>query len=181
MKHSEAIKIAEEIRELLRPACERIEIAGSLRRMKPDVGDIELVCIPLAGVNILGERVNESGPLCDLINAQGWPVVKKGEKYKRFTVGEIDVDLFICDPQTWGVIYTLRTGGAEFSHQLVTPRKFGGLMPSFLNFKDGRIWHGRQALETPQEKDVFSALSLHYIPPESRSAEHASWWKTRIK
>ena len=43
-----ALMLAQGLIETLRPHCERIEIAGSLRRGKPDVGDIELVCIPKA-------------------------------------------------------------------------------------------------------------------------------------
>ncbi|MBZ0315428.1 MAG: hypothetical protein K8L91_03345 [Anaerolineae bacterium] len=41
-----ARRIAEEIQDMLAPACERIIIAGSIRREKADVGDIELVIEP---------------------------------------------------------------------------------------------------------------------------------------
>src|SRR5438270_8448835 len=37
---------AEAICRLLEPACQRIEIAGSIRRMAALVGDIEIVCTP---------------------------------------------------------------------------------------------------------------------------------------
>lgn len=43
---SEAKTIALEIYELLKPHCERIKIAGSIRREKAFVNDIEIVCIP---------------------------------------------------------------------------------------------------------------------------------------
>lgn len=46
MKHSEALAVAEALRDYLAPACVRIEIAGSIRREKPEVKDIELVCEP---------------------------------------------------------------------------------------------------------------------------------------
>lgn len=39
--------IAEQVRKALAPACERIEIAGSVRRERPEVHDIEIVAIPL--------------------------------------------------------------------------------------------------------------------------------------
>jgi len=76
MELEKAKAIAEQIRVLLRPACNRIEIAGSIRRRKPEVGDIELLCIPkyFAGVDqldrelgalmiqrILGFRLNKLG------------------------------------------------------------------------------------------------------------------------
>ena len=46
MKYEEALKIAEEVKALLAPHCLRIEIAGSIRRKKPEVKDIEIVAYP---------------------------------------------------------------------------------------------------------------------------------------
>ena len=46
MEYSKAILIAEKVKAELAPHCERIEIAGSLRRKKEFVGDIEIVAIP---------------------------------------------------------------------------------------------------------------------------------------
>ncbi len=46
MKLDKALEIAERTKKLLAPYCERIEIAGSIRRKKPEVKDIELVAIP---------------------------------------------------------------------------------------------------------------------------------------
>ena len=44
--HAEAQAIAQEVVEQLRPHCERIVVAGSIRRKKSEVGDIEIVAIP---------------------------------------------------------------------------------------------------------------------------------------
>ena len=38
--------VAAALRELLEPACARVEIAGSIRRRKAKVGDLELVASP---------------------------------------------------------------------------------------------------------------------------------------
>ena len=46
MEYEVAIEIAEKVKALLLPHCERIEIAGSVRRKKPNVKDIEIVAIP---------------------------------------------------------------------------------------------------------------------------------------
>ena len=45
------LPITERLVSILAPFCERIEIAGSLRRLKPEVGDIELVVIPKLGAD----------------------------------------------------------------------------------------------------------------------------------
>ena len=46
MKHADALTIALGLVERLRPACTRIEIAGSVRRGYAEVKDIEIVAIP---------------------------------------------------------------------------------------------------------------------------------------
>jgi DNA polymerase/3'-5' exonuclease PolX len=39
-------RIADQWMEKLRPLCDRVEVAGSIRRQKTDVGDVELVALP---------------------------------------------------------------------------------------------------------------------------------------
>lgn len=47
MNLEEASKLADEIVEELKSACERIEVAGSIRRKKPDgIKDVEIVAVP---------------------------------------------------------------------------------------------------------------------------------------
>ncbi len=46
MRFEKAYSIAERVMKLLKPFCDRIEIAGSLRREKEEVKDIEIVAIP---------------------------------------------------------------------------------------------------------------------------------------
>ena len=59
MELEKAKAIAEELKSLLEPACEKMVIAGSIRRQKPEVGDIELLCIPryVTGVDQLDMEV----------------------------------------------------------------------------------------------------------------------------
>lgn len=45
MKLEQALPIAERIKSELAPYCSRIEIAGSIRRERQIVNDIEIVCI----------------------------------------------------------------------------------------------------------------------------------------
>jgi DNA polymerase/3'-5' exonuclease PolX len=42
----EAEPLAAQLAELLEPACVCVEVAGSVRRQRPEVKDIEIVCIP---------------------------------------------------------------------------------------------------------------------------------------
>ena len=175
--------IAEEIKSLLEPGCERIEIAGSLRRRRGTVKDIEIVAEPILDEqrdlfqHVAGYRSRLSPILLRLIEERFLaPAGKDGERYKRFRVlGEIDpkLDLFIVRPPAqWGVIFAIRTGPAEFSRRLVTPRKHGGLLPAHLRVKDGAVRRRgnlAQIIETPTEEALFRFLEIDWIPPEERA------------
>jgi DNA polymerase/3'-5' exonuclease PolX len=179
--------IADELVELLRPMCDRIEIAGSLRRGRPEVGDIEIVAIARSVIDrdLFGERFDRDGldVLCNVLAGEGklrprldsrgrgaW-----GPKYKRLWFREIPVDLFVVSsPAQYGVILAIRTGPAEYSKKLVTPSHFlsGGMMPPGMRCHDGALWRRHGALEdlivTPDEADVYRAIGADYVAPEDR-------------
>ena len=116
------------LRQQLAPYCERIEIAGSIRRRKPECGDIELVAIPKIEpvVDLLGETVDQRS-LLDQVLLDRYTVLKGKDKYKQVLVDDVPVDIFIQpDPATWGVNFAIRTGSADFAKWLVTSRFDGG-------------------------------------------------------
>lgn len=173
LPRAEALALAERAIDLLRPVCQRIEIAGSLRRQKPDVGDIEIVCIPrtiqyqdLFGNLLPVESVLDNSDIPELIGK----VLKNGPHFKQIDLGPCNLDLFITTREQWGVIFTIRTGSADFSHALVTPRNQGGLLPSYLQVKEGRIIHRStgKMYDTYEEADVFKVMGLKWIEPEDR-------------
>lgn len=175
MPLARAETLAQHLYEHLAPGCYRLEVAGSLRRRKPDIGDIEFVAIPRFEDNLFGEPGHSSLDFYieRMLASALIECVKGGEKYKQFRVPSYhcNLDLFIVQPETWGVIFTLRTGPKEFSHRLVTPRRQGGFCPAHLRFDVGRIWtrtSPAQALDTPEEADVFRVLGLSWVEPRER-------------
>lgn len=173
-----ARKLADKIVKVLAPACERIEIAGSIRRQKPVVGDIEIVCVPIMDVktNLFNEVVSEeplllNRLLADLLSSKRiLPPTKNGEKFKQFGVPAVEgltVDLFITTPEKWGVIFAIRTGGADFSRKMVTKKQYGGYLPDSLVVSEGRVYRGGIALPTPEESDFFDILG-EWVPPQDR-------------
>ena len=110
-----AYKIAKEVLEQLRPHCIRAEIAGSIRRKKLEVGDIEIVAIPKP----YSIGLFESG-IASIVNK--WKTVK-GElpcKYSQRILPEgIKLDLFLPEEENWGLIFALRTGSADYSHKVL--------------------------------------------------------------
>jgi len=183
MEYVEALELAYRLRADLARFCERVVIAGSLRRRCAQIGDIELVAIPKMEVatDLFG-RVTERRALLDEYLARRYEVVKGGEKYKQIRLpgSEMVCDLFLQpDPATWGVNLAIRTGSADFARWLVTDRLHGGGKPNHLAIRDARVWDGSVALETPEEEDFFEVLGVRWIEPEERVS--GLWGKEREK
>lgn len=164
-----ARRLADEVVEVLLPGCERIEVAGSVRRKKAMVSDIDLVCVAREAQTLFqaGSLVSLPGIIALAVDQRGWKLLKNGPHQKKIDIGPLAVELYITTPAQWGVMFLLRTGDAEFSHWCVTARKFGGALPSNMQIADGRVWQGG-ALDTPEEMDVFNALRLKWIDPQYR-------------
>jgi DNA polymerase/3'-5' exonuclease PolX len=182
MELDKAIWIAGEIMDELRPSCERVAVAGSVRRGNPEVKDIEIVVEPFSNVvkvDIFGTKEYQYN--IDIIEEellQLGDLIKNGNKYKQCRLRQgINLDLFIVTyPAQWGVIYTIRTGPPEFSHWIVTPRNKGGALPSYARVKDGAVWTGGTMIQMSEEKDFFDFLNMAMIPPRNRKP----WWGARV-
>jgi len=190
MNLSKARAHAETIRAAFAPACARIEIAGSVRREKADeIKDVELLMIPAPHRPMFGKFGAPILWLMDDLLEQG--ILRKrmdkagraawGSLYQRawWKIGDatVPLDLFSCEPGNWGAMLALRTGPDDFSHRLVTPRRFGGAMPENLRQEDGWLRRGggritevvEEKVDTPEESDYFSALGLPMLPPSERT------------
>jgi DNA polymerase/3'-5' exonuclease PolX len=194
----EARVLADEVVDLLETATERIAVAGSIRRGRPDVGDVEIVAIPavtlvveqtdmftsrLVPVDWLDQKcriLRDEGVFADRLDKNGH--ASFGAKYKRLTYKGVPLDLFATQPDQWGVILLLRTGPAEFNQQLVLKRSQGGWLTRGFFFRDGRLWKlpppydaslvdQAVAVPTHEEQDVFRALGYRYLRPEERGSE----------
>lgn len=203
MKHADALKIAQGLVERLRPGCTRIEIAGSVRRGKADVKDIEIVAIPdLTPLPPPRPMFGQPRPqwhktaldkLVFELCLEGWMRPNMaGPKYKKLKIdlthfGMKDefvlLDLFLVTPPAeWGVQMVIRTGPAEFSHWVVTRVRNGGAMKNTHRVQDGAVWLGDREeknpdpstkLSMPEEIDFLKFLGLDWIEPGEREAR----WK----
>jgi len=169
---SEAEAIANKLIAILAPYCERIEIAGSIRRKKPEVGDIEIVTIPkmFSENDLFGALMGRHSALDDFDYSQIGTLVKGGSRYKQIELtGGISLDLFIVlPPAQWGVIFMIRTGPDTFSKRMVKQINIGGYLPSIYSVKDGVVVHHGGFIPMPEEKDYFDLCGMMVIPPEQR-------------
>lgn len=182
MRLEDATVLAGEVRDLLRPACSRIEIAGGVRRGKTEPHDIEIVAAPKWGnifgyfgdeqtVNMLDSAVIlllEKGTLTQGDPDKAGKKAPCGPKYYRLKYRGEKLDLFVViPPAQWGTVFLIRTGDAEFSHAFVTR-----LWAYGLKSKDGHIEDNQGNIQpTPEEIDAFRLCRLPYIEPASRTLQ----------
>jgi DNA polymerase/3'-5' exonuclease PolX len=163
-KYAEAYAIALNVLEQLRPHCYRIEIAGSIRRKKPDVGDIEIVAIPKP----FSIGLFESG-IATVVNK--WKKVKGDLKYgnskytQRILPEGIRLDMFFAEEGNWGQILAIRTGSAEYSHSVLAK----GWVQKGFKSEAGYLFREGERYEIREEKDLFKIIGLSYIGPENRN------------
>ena len=177
---SEARDIAVKVLNHVKSATTRIEIAGSIRREKPVVGDIELVAIVEDQEKLLrllgdfGQTIKPGVP-----GVVPWSP-KPGAKYIRARLSEgMNLDLFVANPDNWGGLFLMRTGSASGSDG----NAFNGFVPGcFSRWKKlsggGRMTDvmptmpdGTQ-LPIPEEQDFFHLLEMDFVPPVERTGRN---------
>ena len=190
MNLTDARAIAENLVEQMRPFCERVEIAGSVRREQAECRDIEIVAIPkietaTVTVGLFGETAEVTKNLLHewaispekrdmwikpgTSETHAWSPKADGKYWRALLnteAGEIKLDLFLCGERNWGAILLIRTGSAEFSQAVVTHAKNIG-RPC----KDGFFHQSGVPVETLEEARVFEMLGLEYVEPALRRGE----------
>lgn len=171
MKLEKAKAIAEELKELLAPACERIEIAGSIRRQKPEPSDIELLCIPrfVGGVDQLDRELG-----CLMLkqifdhrrNKRGSIMYGPKNKLLLHKPSGIGVDIFSTTEECWPVALVVRTGGKSTNQEIATRAIERGMR--FHAYGRGFTLPDGGELVCLREVDVFQAVGLRYLDPWER-------------
>lgn len=146
----------------LEPHCETISLVGSIRRERPTIGDIEIVCVP---------KPYEATPLfasglATVVNQ--WEKVR-GELPCRYTQRLLPcgmkLDLFMVYPDGYGLQRAIRTGSARWSHEVLARawvragfHSDGGL----LRRADGSV------VPVRTEPELFRLIGLPWVHPRDR-------------
>jgi len=137
------------------PHAVRLSVAGSLRRCRETVGDVDLVL--------------SSEKPADIARAfAAHPTVKEGvaREKDRITVlltSGLQADLRIVPDEQFPTVLHHVTGSEEHRLQLQTRAQDQGL-----RLDERGLFRGEQPLPCADEAALFAALGLDYIPPELR-------------
>ena len=153
---SEALPRAESIVTELKKldAVAKITIAGSLRRMRETIGDIDLLV-----VSNRPRAVMAAFTCLDGVE----DIVAKGDTKSSIILKGIDVDLRVVDEASFGAAAHYFTGS---KHHNIRIRELG--MKQGLKINEYGIFRGDQRIGGDDEADVFASVGLAYIPPELR-------------
>ena len=155
-----ALTIAEDVAAYLKtaPGVGRVSVAGSLRRMRETVGDIDILASGRKGAEII--RYLASYPKVRRVLAEG---TTKGSFVVDSDFGERQVDVRIVDDSEYGAALQYFTGSKAHSIKLRGMAKDRGLKIS-----EYGVFRGEKKIAGRDEEEVYAALGLPLFPPEMR-------------
>ncbi len=152
-----ALPIAEEIARQIDalPGTARVIIAGSARRMKETVGDIDILTIAEDGEATIRAFVHFP-QVRDILAAgdtKGSVVLHNG----------LQVDLRVVPSESYGAALHYFTGSKAHNIKIRTLAREQGL-----KINEYGVFRGEERIGGEEEADVFRALGMQWIPPEMR-------------
>ncbi|MBA7589353.1 hypothetical protein ES708_31435 [subsurface metagenome] len=154
MELEKAKVIADTVVKALEPYCERIVVAGSIRRQKPTVRDIDLVLIAR-------DRWNLDSALMRMGNYK-----MSGIKIARVEMDSIPLDIYFATPETFATLLLIRTGSVESNIRLATLAKKRGWRLAASG--DGLFNEHGERIAGDTEESIYEALGVPYQEPEER-------------
>jgi len=146
-------KIAEDVVNSIRHICERVKIAGSIRRGKQNPKDIDIVLIPKdkEKLKAVMEKIGKY--------EQG------GEHESTWNVHGVNVELYYTDEKEWGaelMAYSSKKG-AGIGLRMIAKRKGLKLnQHGLFDRKTGKRIAGKT------EEEIYKALGRKYKSPRNR-------------
>lgn len=138
------------------PGVEKAEVAGSLRRWRPTIGDLDLVAASRKPVELMAAFTQRPEVL---------RVLAQGENKASVELKDgLNIQLWVQPPEKFGTLLQFVTGSKEHSVHLreLALKKGLSLSEQAITEKDGK-----ERLYASEE-EVYDALGLPWITPELR-------------
>ncbi len=157
---TEAQTLSEQIKSAVALCCDQIAVAGSIRRRRQVVHDIDFVVVAKSDTE--WQRINDELKRMNAKpNCQGNAVIKA---YLPCKDGLFQVDFYRAEPSTFGIHLLIRTGSAEHNMWLAAQAFAKGMR---LKYSQGLLKEGT-AVAGAEETGVFAALGLPCPEPADR-------------
>ena len=150
------LPVARGICEVLSDVAERVAYAGSLRRMKESVHDVDILAASDDPERIMQSFLETSDPVRVLVHGS--------TKTSVLLEGDLQVDLRVVEPASWGAALAYFTGSKSHNIRLRERAIKRGLK---LN-EYGLFDNDDKIVAAVEEEDIYRALDLPFIPPVLR-------------
>ncbi len=152
---------AESIADALRkvPGVEQVEVAGSIRRGRETIGDIDVLVTTRGDHDAIFEAFVNLPEVGEVL-ARG-----DTKTSARLVTGGMQVDVRIVGMEQFGAALHYFTGSKEHNIEIRARAKAMGLRVNeygVLNLET------EEMIETPTEEELFGLLGLAWVPPEMR-------------
>jgi DNA polymerase (family 10) len=151
-----ALRTATDVVSALAPHADQVAYAGSLRRMRETIGDVDILATAAgedSGTRImgafreLGDEVIVSGPTKTSIR----------------TAAGLQVDLRVVKPECWGAAMQYFTGSQahNVAVRAIAVRKG-------LKLSEYGLFRDEELIASATEEEVYAALGMQWVPPPMR-------------
>ncbi len=156
-----AATIAAHVKQLVRaiPNVQRVEHAGSLRRGRETVGDIDLLCIAADGPAVVAAFSELPGVRQVLARGD----TKGSVQFAYAEDKAIQIDLRVVPESSFGAAWQYFSGSKEHNVRL---RELAVKRGWSLN--EYALTEGERIIASREEAEIYAALGLPWIPPELR-------------
>lgn len=149
-----ADRIAEKIMQFVKPYTETAMIAGSIRRRRPEIGDVELVVLP-----------KDLESFLDFLDSEGWV---GGDRIRKKMVSGIPVELYLAHkPEELGAMLFMYTGDWQHNIAMRAIAKRQGWKLDQYGIWDAKT--GKLLFQSPDEREFYDYLGVDWHDPEDRS------------
>jgi len=138
------------------PATGKVEVAGSVRRMKETIGDIDILATSAKTAKVMDFFVQ----MPEVIKVWAKGPTRSSVRLK----GGFDCDLRVIKRESFGAALQYFTGNKD--HNILTRRI---ARQKKLKLNEYGVWRGKRRIAGKDEKEVYQAIGLPYIEPELRT------------
>jgi len=166
MRLGRAQELGQEMLAALAPACERIMIAGSVRRQCEQVNDLDIVLMPKGRAALHAALWESPAKLDRFAPAENWIANIDGFQVDLWLAHPREGDLFSPIKSNWGAILLCRTGSVQHNTQFCALAMNKGL--KFSPYKGLIDTKTAVVIASETEEEIYEALGLKWRPPEER-------------
>lgn len=146
---NEAENISQDVLRLINKDIEQAIICGSIRRGRPEVGDVDIVVIGNA---------NFEKKLVQLCGLQ-----KNGKPARKFLFDGVQVEFYPATLEDFGAQRLMWTGSKTFNIKCRYAAQAKGIL-----LNQYGAWKNNKRIAGATEEEVLAAIGMKYLQPEER-------------